>query len=1209
MRRLFQRLTSSQERSVSASSDAEGSSNSASSPSPIGFGRDELAGTAELGTGYDGAMANFLPEFVLSVEFASDPSAWETQLEKSWTRLEELLELTAGRFGRDSLDKVCELLSTICHLLVMEVNSQSEPSIGPILDQFFNEEILLKVQRWATKVPSNARPKCQMVLIRLYEYMLTSSQCPQSLLVHKPILMPLLQLLQWCRRSSLDEQRMTINATKEQHQQQRRRPMTNGVDRCFVRLINQICRKIAADDTLLHFFFHSSVETPCDSEEAQNGASGNRNGSIGHHYEQFVEGGQGPTTTAMGGDQHQTLPRDDWGQHNGRTAALEADNSDEHTLTKEEKKPFLVFDLLVPFLYAPEDVGQLARDALLLIISLSEQHQFVADYIAQKSNFCPVLAAGLSGCFSQLPHCIFTELCVADMDEFHKLSVMDAKTLPELCDFHNALLFCNSVASVAHLSIVRQIVRFFYDGFLLKVFKSSVLESDVQELCSRIVYLHLCLDTVRAPPLVRALVKLLVVAETDRPDGSNLLEVLLSKMNTTDRLCRLTLSLLRTLLSLHCEDLLWCAVFRHLMPFIPLGRPRRSNQSRRFDINVSLDAAAFFLKSVPECTLRISELYSEEQFKTYMHEAGDAIRDCALGCAGWRFKYDGVSPNMAMLSINNNNQSDELQSARQPFTRMCSARSSFASTGWNRYFQNRSAHGTLSAEGAGAAEAIQSLNELGKDDEERDELGNNNGNRQMMDGGGGGGSSQEEDLNEFNLYYSMAEDGARLDYFQFAYEGVSESDEPDSVTCSRRNSQESEEEKENAKANRKNGGSQSVAVPSSLSSSPPTISARSRIMDAIVATEWSKTDGSRDQFIEMLNALPLPSNREHGEKAAAAGPGCWSPLPKRARTVEENMALIESRWQYLEELQLEREETAKKEGEKGGEDGDNLFRLDLSEVTATDENGNSEVQQRQTVEERMDDEENAGNGDNDKNANNTDNNNNNEDGFPMECVDGMGAGVLLDSLFEALSRLTEHTFATNLQLIGAFNELLAYSQPLLTTYLLYVDALKSRPLSRITKLIADLKEQIDAFARDGSSSASSFIGDAVADFEQMVRRAVRHRQTRAERSERLMLHYHHNQQQHFGGGAAAATTVPSSSVWATARGHPQQQPSTSSAGGGATFRFTHRAMASTERGHLEEQERTRNFAYAAIAHSQLCLLMAAFALQHSAAVEYPRGAR
>ncbi|KAL3093688.1 hypothetical protein niasHS_006250 [Heterodera schachtii] len=598
-------------------------------------------------------MANFLPEFVLSVEFASDPSAWETQLEKSWTRLEELLEITAGRFGRDSLDKVCELLSTICHLLVMEVNSQSEPSIGPILDQFFNEEILLKVQRWATKVPSNARPKCQMVLIRLYEYMLTSSQCPQSLLVHKPILTPLLQLLQWCRRSSLDEQRMTINATKEQ--QQRRRPMTNGVDRCFVRLINQICRKIAADDTLLHFFFHSAVETPCDSEEAQNGAPDNRNGSIGHHYEQFVEGGQGPTTTAMGGDQRQTLPRDDWGQHNGRTAAL--DYSDEHTLTKEEKKPFLVFDLLVPFLYAPEDVGQLARDALLLIISLSEQHQFVADYVAQKSNFCPVLAAGLSGCFSQLPHCIFTELCVADMDEFHKLSVMDAKTLPELCDFHNALLFCNSVASVAHLSIVRQIVRFFYDGFLLKVFKSSVLE------------------------------------------------------------------------------------------------------------------------------------------------------------------------------------------------------------------------------------------------------------------------------------------------------------------------------------------------------------------------------------------------------------------------------------------------------------------------------------------------------------------------------------------------------------------------PLLTTYLLYVDALKSRPLSRITKLIADLKEQIDAFARDGSSSASSFIGDAVADFEQMVRRAVRHRQTRAERSERLMLHYHHNQQQHFGGGAAAATTVPSSSVWATARGHPQQQPSTSSAGGGATFRFTHRAMASTERGHLEEQERTRNFAYAAIAHSQLCLLMAAFALQHSAAVEYPRGAR
>jgi hypothetical protein len=51
---------------------------------------------------------------------------------------------------------------------------------------------------------------------------------------------------------------------------------------------------------------------------------------------------------------------------------------------EQQHKPFLIFDLLVPYVYAPEDVGQLARDALLLIMSASRSHQFVSDYVVQK---------------------------------------------------------------------------------------------------------------------------------------------------------------------------------------------------------------------------------------------------------------------------------------------------------------------------------------------------------------------------------------------------------------------------------------------------------------------------------------------------------------------------------------------------------------------------------------------------------------------------------------------------------------------------------------------------------------------------------------------------------------------------------------------------------------------------------------------------------
>ena len=63
-----------------------------------------------------------------------------------------------------------------------------------------------------------------------------------------------------------------------------------------------------------------------------------------------------------------------------------------------------------------------------------------------------------------------------------------------------------------------------------------------------------------------------------------------------------------------------------------------------------------------------------------------------------------------------------------------------------------------------------------------------------------------------------------------------------------------------------------------------------------------------------------------------------------------------------------------------------------------------------------------------------------------------GAGILLESLFEALNRMPEHSFPTNLQLVGVLQSLLSYPQPVMTTYLLYVDALNSRALCRITNV-------------------------------------------------------------------------------------------------------------------------------------------------------------
>uniref|UniRef100_A0A915CQI3 Uncharacterized protein n=1 Tax=Ditylenchus dipsaci TaxID=166011 RepID=A0A915CQI3_9BILA len=71
----------------------------------------------------------------------------------------------------------------------------------------------------------------------------------------------------------------------------------------------------------------------------------------------------------------------------------------------------------------------------------------------------------------------------------------------------------------------------------------------------------------------------------------------------------------------------------------------------------------------------------------------------------------------------NMNGTEELLSTRQPFIRLSSARSSFASTGWNRYFQNRSAHGTqestmlLGADATTIGDGIAPLNMLGQEEE------------------------------------------------------------------------------------------------------------------------------------------------------------------------------------------------------------------------------------------------------------------------------------------------------------------------------------------------------------------------------------------------------------------------------------------------------------------------------------------------------------
>lgn len=60
---------------------------------------------------------------------------------------------------------------------------------------------------------------------------------------------------------------------------------------------------------------------------------------------------------------------------------------------------FLIFSLLIPYIHREGPIGQRARDALLLLMTLSAVHPHIGRYIAENSDFCPVSCTGYRSFF------------------------------------------------------------------------------------------------------------------------------------------------------------------------------------------------------------------------------------------------------------------------------------------------------------------------------------------------------------------------------------------------------------------------------------------------------------------------------------------------------------------------------------------------------------------------------------------------------------------------------------------------------------------------------------------------------------------------------------------------------------------------------------------------------------------------------------------
>ncbi|KAL7404848.1 hypothetical protein ABVT39_019811 [Epinephelus coioides] len=351
-----------------------------------------------------------------------------------------------------------------------------------------------------------------------------------------------------------------------------------------------------------------------------------------------------------------------------------------HTSEDQGATNFLIFSLLIPYIHREGTVGQQARDALLLIMSLSAENERVAKHIAENTYFCPVLATGLSGLYSSLP----TKLEVPN-EEWHCLHKEDWLQMPPLVQFLNSLEFCNAVIQVAHPDIRDQLVSYIYNGFLVPVLAPALHKLTLEEVMTTTAYLDLFLRTASEPALLQTFLSFILL---HRHESVHILDTLVSRINTPFQLGTVSLALFRTLIGLYCEDVMLQLVLRYLIPCNHMMLSQRRVVGERDCYSVSaakilaltpsccspdhsppplrqLDSILFskgaetpsntstteenesFLEeddgSGNSCTIG-SEIYLDVSYLHYLYDARLSISSCIRACQVWSALYDGEDP-------------------------------------------------------------------------------------------------------------------------------------------------------------------------------------------------------------------------------------------------------------------------------------------------------------------------------------------------------------------------------------------------------------------------------------------------------------------------------------------------------------------------------------------------------------------------------------
>uniref|UniRef100_A0A8C7MU82 FHF complex subunit HOOK interacting protein 1A n=1 Tax=Oncorhynchus kisutch TaxID=8019 RepID=A0A8C7MU82_ONCKI len=355
-----------------------------------------------------------------------------------------------------------------------------------------------------------------------------------------------------------------------------------------------------------------------------------------------------------------------------------------HTSEDQGAANFLLFSLLIPFTHQEGSVGQQARDALLLIMQLSTYNPRVAAHITDNTYFCPVLATGLSGLYSSLP----AKLQVYSED-WHCLERADWVQVPALVQFLNSLQFCCSVIKVGHPSIRGQLLGYIYNGFLVPVLAPALHKCTLEEVMTTTAYLDLFLRSVSEPALLQTFLSFILL---HTHDNVQLLDTLVSRVNTPFQLGTVSLALFRTLIGLFCEDVMLQLILRYLIPCTHLCvRERRSLKDRDA---YSSSAVKFLFLTPSWCPLRLgsttqsstqsttqsstqsttqnvpmsegdsvgysricrTDLLMNVNYLQYLWDARVGIAASLQACLVWSGPYDGENPPLTSPPVTMGNQ-------------------------------------------------------------------------------------------------------------------------------------------------------------------------------------------------------------------------------------------------------------------------------------------------------------------------------------------------------------------------------------------------------------------------------------------------------------------------------------------------------------------------------------------------------------------------